>query len=203
MAEVNEEQEGQESQSDFDKVQGFIRDQVKSFLDQELQNRVRPTPQPQVDEQQQRNSMIADVIAPVVGPHINRALINSADAKDQVKFYRKNPDAAEYEEQIETLWEDLAKQGRIVARDDIYHFIIGREANQDFDKLSQKREARKKAQLERAEGAGDFGASGLARGKDDPKWAAFHKADDFDKLAPDEQDALLKEMEQALSGVTF
>lgn len=183
--------EGSESSNDFDKVTGFIRDQVKAYIGELQAQQPQQQQQPQFDQRQyEQNKLIAETIGPVVGPALQQAQHAAVSAEDEVRFYRENPEALEHSEAVEKLYSELRQQGRLIPRKDLYDAILGREFRADPDKFMEKQQQRKKAQTERAEMSTDFGAAMMSKVKADNKWSKF-------------EDLSVEDMEKALDGITF
>lgn len=183
-------QEQQPEGNDFEKVTGFIRDQVKTYIS-ELQQQQQPQQQQPYDQRQyEQNRLVAETIGPVVGPALNQAVTGVNAVQDEVRFYRDNPEAMEHGESIERLFDELRQQGRPIPRKDLYDAILGREYRADPEKFVEKAQQRKKAQTEKAEMATDFGAAMMNKVKADSTWG------NFESLS-------LEDMEKKLEGVTF
>jgi hypothetical protein len=177
---------------DIARVQEFIRNQVKEQM-AEMQAAEQAQRQQrelgETDESRSRRQL-KEVIDPVIGPDLQDARFVAADAKDEVRFYRKNPEALEHEEEIEKVFMQLKQAGRATDRATIYQYVMGREFTADREKFTDKQLERRKKQLESADIAQDMGAGAIGRAQRDPKYR------DFDKLS-------LEDMEKALDGVTF
>ena len=175
----------------IEKVQAYIKDQVKTHFDALSANQDDPKPDvTQQTPQDDPNAQLREIINPFIEPGLQQAQFTGADAKDYVEFYTGNTEASEYKEKIESTFAALAKAGRATTRKDIHKYILGQEFSADRDKFMDKQSKRKQEQLDRASNASDFGAAGMSRGKDDPSWT------NFDTLS-------LEDMEKKLEGVTF
>lgn len=184
----------QDDKANFEQVQVLIREQVRQHAAEFFTEQQRATQQQQMPQDQQQrlaHQQIREVIDPVYGADIANARFEALDAKDQATFYRNNPHALEYEQEIEKQFNDMRAQGRPIPRQDIEDWRTGREVRSDPDKFMAKREAQRKAQLERAEAAADVGTYG---GKD--RNDAVSRLSNFDSKTLEEQEA-------ALDGVTF
>jgi hypothetical protein len=180
-------------QDDLAKVQGFIKEQVETYF----QEQVAKTPalrqveqQHVVQQEDDGKRQLRELIDPFIKPDLDEARFAGADAQDYVKFYTNNPDAAEYQEKVEATFTALKKAGKPLGRADILDYLIGQEYRHDKDKFTEKLNVKRKEQLERAESASDFGAFSVTKAKNDKTFA------DFDKLP-------LEDMEKLLEGVTF
>ena len=186
MAEVDDTQ-----QDDFGKVQQLIKDQVKTAYDEYHQQQLSRVQQSQGQtEQDIVRKHVGEMISPFIDPKIDQATLTANDAKDEVRFYRRNPDAIDYEEQIEEIFTQSVKEGRPTSRATIYNYVVGKEVMTAPEKFESRQQARKQAQLDRVHSAGDFGADSATRQKVDNSFK------DFAKLP-------LDEMETMLEGVTF
>lgn len=183
----------QDDKTNFEQVQALIREQVRQHATEFFteQQRAATTPTSQQQQQQLAHQQIREVIDPVYGADIANARFDAADAKDYATFYRNNPHAVDYEAEIEKQFNDMKANGRPIPRQDIEDWRTGREVRSDPDKFMAKREAQRKAQLERAEAAADVGTYG---GKD--RNDAVSRLSNFDSKTLEEQEA-------ALDGVTF
>lgn len=187
MAEENE-------TPDMDKINEYIEGVTKAAFDKHKEDVIRAyeasrqaTQQPDVTEQGRKQ--IREIIDPIYGNDIANAQLTSADAKDYTKFYRTNPDASDYEDKIEEVFENTKKQGRPLPRQEIYDYIVGKEFRTNPDEFTKKRQAKREKDLERAGAGADF-ASYESKAKVDPTWSKF------DTLS-------IEDMEKALDGMTF
>lgn len=193
----------EEPQTDIEKVQGFIKEQVEAYV-AELDAK-RPVPsavsQQSVETDEQRSKrQLTDIIKPITDPDINIARFEAADAKDYIRFYTANPEATEYQDKVEKTFEALAKAGRATSRSDILDYLIGQEYRTDRDKFTEKLTVKRKEQLDRAEAATDLGGMSINKAKSDPAFAHFMN---YEKLQGDDVSTALKEMERVMEGVTF
>ena len=178
---------------DFEKVQDFIKDQVKTYFDEmkAKEPAVRQQePQVTVTEQQQAHKQAGDFIKQFVDSDINDAKFVAADARDYADFYMNNPLAADYKDDVEKAFKVLKDAGRATTRGDILDYVRGRQMRTDPENFTKGEKARQAKQLERADSASDFGAGATARAKSDAVWG------NFDSLS-------VADMEKALEGVTF
>jgi hypothetical protein len=176
-------------QDDFAKVQGFIKEQVQTYFN-ELAEQTAQQTQQQPNQQQQAQKQAGDFVRSIINDDLNEAKLTAADAKDEVRFYRNNPDALDYEAEIEKTFTDAVKVGRPLPRQDILDWIRGREYRTAPDKFKERETARTKQQLAHAEDATDIGTAALNKAKNDTTWTNF-------------ADLPLEEMEKALDGVVF
>lgn len=192
---------GAEDNDELIKVQNFIKEQVRGYFD-ELKDKL-PAPQPMVtrqSDQEIQQQQLREIISPFIEPGLNEARLHGADAKDYVKFYTSNPEAAEYADEVEKLFEGAVKAGRPIPRQDLLDYVIGKEYRSDRDKFTEKLTSKKKEQVERAESASDIGSFSMTKAKNDPMFAAFTG---YERLEGDDLSNRVKEMEKALEGVTF
>lgn len=187
MAEENNQTD---SSADLAKVQDFIKGQVESYFNELSSKTVQQGQQSVKTEQDQAREQLQQFITPFVEPSLNEAKFTSADAKDYVSFYTNNDDAKEYQEEVEKLFEQASKANRPLPRRDILNYIIGREYKTDPDKFTEKLTSKKKAQLERASQATDFGATNMSKER-------------YDNTLKEFSSLPLEDMEKALDGVTF
>lgn len=186
---------GAEETDDLAKVQDFIKSQVETYFQEQVQK--TPAIQ-QVERQTARESedaaqkQLRELISPFVDPALNEARLTAADSMDYVKFYTNNPEAAEYQEAVEKTFEALKKAGRPLPREDILAHTIGKEYRTAPEKFTEKLSAKRQAQLERAESASDIGGMSTSRAKNDGTFGEGK----FDKLS-------VEDMEKALEGITF
>jgi hypothetical protein len=184
-----------EETDDLAKVQEFIKSQVETYF----QEQVAKTPVVQQQQQQSQQvqedaaqKQLRELISPFVEPGVSAARLDAADSLDYAKFYTNNPEAAEYQDQVEKTFEALKKAGRPLPRADILAHTIGKELTSNRDAFTEKLIAKRQAALERAEQAGDIGSYSITKAKADGTFGTGN----FDKLS-------VEEMEKALEGVSF
>ncbi len=175
---------------DIKRVQSLIREQVQSCMAEQQAAEAARQAQGNLTDEQKGRQQLKEVIDPIIGPDINEARFTAADAKDEVRFYRKNPEALDHEEEIEKVFIQLKQAGRATDRATIYQYVLGREYTEDKEKFTDKQIERRRQQTEKADIAQDMGMGALSRARNDPKFK------DFDKLS-------VEDMEKALDGVTF
>lgn len=192
MAEEDVGQPVEDTAGNYERVTSFIRDQVKGYMEEVLPTLRGRQEAPSQRQQQEadNNRLIAETIAPVVGPHISQLQGDYLDLKDKEDFYYSQPDAKEHREDIEALFSELKKQGRMIPRSDLHRAIVGKKYLADPDKFVEDHSNRKKNSRETLDSSVDFGAAMFARAKDDPKWSNFSSLS-------------VEEMEKALDGITF
>lgn len=189
MAEANN--TNTDSQVDVGALQDWMKNEVKQYFDEQWSTANQQRQQQQsVDTFQQQRKQAGDFVKELVKDDLDQVKITAADAKDEVRFYRANPDAIDYEQQIEDLFTAAIKAGRPMTRQDILYYVQGKEAQTEPDKYAERMKARQQRQLQHAEGAVDIGAAALNKAKTDDTWV------NFDKLS-------LEDMEKALEGITF
>lgn len=186
---------------DLAKVQSFIKGEVETYFN-ELKTQL-PAAQPektpaQVEDEGKRQ--IRELISPFIEPGLQEARFAGQSAEDYVKFYTGNTEAIEYQEQVEDMFTKLKAAGRPLPRADILSYIQGTEYRADKDKFIEKASAKRKQQLETAQGAVDFGSMGMTKGKVEPLAAVMGT---IEQKSGDELSAALKDMEAAMQGMTF
>lgn len=175
------------SEEQIAKAREFVRAEANALLAEMRAAEGQQQPPVTKDE---GNNQLRELLEPLYGPHVQQARLESMSAIDESRFYRKHPEAAEREDQIEAIFRESMRNGRPWQREEINRYLIGKEAEADPDKFVEKINAKKEAQLRRAEGAMDFGFNGAGREQEVEKFKSF------DKLS-------VEEMEKALEGVTF
>ncbi|MGL5936910.1 MAG: hypothetical protein ACRCZI_14945 [Cetobacterium sp.] len=176
----------QPSDEDIAKAQNWIKEQVKAQLS-EMQS--QEVPRQSVIEQQ-RPDQLRDILDPYIAPAVQQARLDAMSAVDESRFYRNNPDALDFESQIESTFNQLMKDGRPLGRADIYHHLIGRMAVTEPDKFNERQKTKHNTQLAKANSAVDFGFNSVGREKEAEEFKAF------DKLTSEE-------MEKRLEGIVF
>lgn len=171
--------------ADKDAVDAYIKQQFESFSNEReaaMQRQQQQQPQP-MDEVQQNVRQIVD---PIYRPDIDQARLVAADSKDEGRFYRRHPEAADLSEKIEALFEDAVRNGRPTAREALYKYALGDLQMTEPEKFAE----RQRNQLRQAELAADLG--GTASGKNRNEGTL----DDLKAMT-------LEDMEKALDGTTF
>lgn len=186
------EEKNEKSQSDLEQVQAFIKAETEKYFKEISQQKPAVEEKQNLSEQELAKQQLKEFINPFVEPDINSAKLAAADAKDEVRFYRKNPEALEYEDKIEEAFQKLVSAGRPTSRQDIYDYIVGQTYRQDKNKFVENALAKRKAQTERAESAMDFGTGSIDRARNDSTFGEGV----FSKLP-------VEDMEKALEGITF
>lgn len=144
---------------------------------------------PVVDEDEGRKRF-KEMLDPYIRPEVNQARLESMAAVDESRFYRKHPEAVEYEDQVEKIFNESMKRGQPWQREDIHKYLVGKEATENPEKFVEKMTERKQRQLREAEYAGDMGAGGMQRSRDESRFKDF-------------KSKTLEEMEKDLEGITF
>lgn len=176
-------------------VQNMVQEQVKSYLETQQPVQTQPVQTQGKTEQ----DYVREYVSPVIenNPKVNDAWLGSNAAMDAFNFYlgaKDGDDRLEYKDKIEHVFQELVRKGRPTGRNDIYRWILGHEYASDPTKFESERAERKKAALERASFAGDFGGSGLSNGRGNPGPTLA----EFEKMTSDEQFKVLD-----AAGVTF
>ena len=139
------ENDGVGTSSDFEKVQGFIKEQVQTYFD-EIKTREsavkQQEPQITVTEQQQAHRQAGDFIKQFVDPDINDAKFVAADARDYADFYMNNPLASDYKDDVEKTFKVLKDAGRPTTRNDILDYVRGRQMRIDPENFTKGEKAR-------------------------------------------------------------
>jgi len=175
---------------DFKQVQSLIRGEVEKYAAEAFDKQKQQVPAQTQTEQQQAQQQLRDLISPFVDPGINEAKLTAADARDYVDFYNSNDVEVTYKQQVEETFNELKKMGRPLPRTDIMNYLVGKEYRADPDKFTAKQSERKKAQLDRAITASDFGSGAVDRQRNESMFT------NFDSLS-------VEDMAKALDGVTF
>ena len=175
MAEFDTTQDTQEQPQEQPASQGFDQEaflaRMNESIKESLQNSqpVQPAqPQPQaqpVDE-------FGNYIRPYVQPAIQQANFAAAAAMDYSKFYTHNKVVKDGEEditentiseamqkEIETTFENMARQGRPASREEIRNYLVGRDIAKSPTAFVEKAAQRKQKQLNRAQQGGDIGVA--------------------------------------------
>lgn len=190
--------------SDFEKVQGFIKDQVKEYFDDlAQQHKFEPaTPQQSsVSQQDQARQQLRDMIDPIYRSDVDDAKFAAADARDYVDFYTGDEDATVYKDEVEKTFKMLKDAGRPTTRADVLKWIIGSEYKGNKAKFTEREEAKKQKEMDRVHAASDFGASSAERQKADTDFKSFSQR--VATGTSDEISEVVKEMEKAMVGMTF
>lgn len=122
---------------DFDKLKELFDERQKEnqkvfvqewqqMRQQEQQQAQDAEAQRQVQERAQQDAF-GQVLAPYLGPVAQNLKFQADDTKDYVKFYTENTEAIERRKLIEDKFEELAKIGRAMPREDINAWFVGRE----------------------------------------------------------------------------
>lgn len=183
---------GTDQTDDMLKAQRLIKSIVDTTLaEQRAQEgeRYQQREQPVVSEDEGQKRF-KEMLDPYIKPEVNQARLESMAAVDESRFYRKNPHAVEYEDQVEKVFAESMKRGQPWQREDIYKYLVGKEATENPEKFVEKLTEKKQRQLREAQFAGDMGAGGLQRSRDDSRFKDF-------------KSKTLEEMEKDLEGITF
>lgn len=172
------------------KAQNFVRDIVQRTLaEQQAAEGKRVEAEPPVTRTDGDRQM-RDILDPYFKPDLQQARLESMAAVDESRFYRKHPDAAEYEDKIETIFTESMKRGQPWQREDIHKYLVGKDATENPEKFVEKLTEKKQRQLREAEGAMDFGSNGFGRDRDGSRFKDF-------------KSKTVEEMEKDLEGLTF
>lgn len=184
--------EEKEQQDETERVNNYIKAQMDNYWDEleAKKTKAKPTQQTQVTSEDEGRKQLKELIDPIYGQEVSGAKFTAQDAKDYVTFYRKYPNAGEFEEEIEKTFTALAEAGRPFSRETVYQNVLGREYSKDPEKFVTKHNEVKERKVKEAQTASDMGQFGVGSTRSDNPFK------DFDKLS-------LADMEKALDGVTF
>lgn len=192
MAEESNTGSASQEQSDFDKVQGYLKEQVGTLFQQELQQYQQQAQRAQgITPEQQQQQALREYLNPVIQPELQAIRVEAADARDLAAVMH-DPLYQEYKTEVEDLFQQTKKAGRPMPRQDLLQYVMGKEARENPTKFKERLAAHEKDQLDRAASAADMGAGNIARNPS----ALAATMEEFAKLPSEEQ---LK----YLDGVTF
>src|SRR5260221_1381294 len=127
--------------ANYEQVQQLIKAEVEKYAPDAIaryNQQHQVSNQQQLTQQQLAQQQLREVIDPIYGADISGIRLDAADAKDESSFYRRNPDAADYEDAIEKQFNELKKNGRPTTRQDIYDWMNGREQRLEPEKVTQR-----------------------------------------------------------------
>lgn len=179
---------------DLAKVQEFIKGQVETYTKEVLERQKAETPpvtqsQPVNPEEQARENL-RSVINPFIQPGLNALQTEVLDVKDSSQFYANFDGTDEEKQAIEQMFANLKAQNRPIPRKDIKHYLDGKLADENPQEYEKRTSERRKRQTARLNGAGDFGAGSLDKGKADISTSDLWKMP-------------MEELEKVMAGVTF
>jgi hypothetical protein len=177
-------EEGGQQVPDMDAIQDFLKSQIREAA-KEVQQEIA-TAVPVATQEDQLQRQMQQTLDPFLRPVVNLG----ASALDHSRFYTANPDAVEYHDEIERVFEESVKTGRNLGRQDIAYYIDGRLRKTDPKKWQEQQDARLAKQKEVADTAVDVGFSAMDKAKNDPNWTNFRSK-------------TVEEMESALDGIAF
>lgn len=122
-------------------LQERLADGMRAFY-QERDAKQQAAQQAQQAQAQAQADTFGQLIAPYVQPAVQQLQFANADTRDYTAFYMQHQEAIARQAEIETKFQELARQGRAVPREDINTWLIGRE------KIQQDRETAAKKALE-------------------------------------------------------
>jgi hypothetical protein len=178
---------------DLAKVQDFIKGQVETFAKEVFEKQapqVQPQGQQQLTQEELARRQLADIITPFVKPGMDAVQLAAADTRDYVDFYQDASIDQSDKDAVEKMFNELKQAGRPLPRRDIYDYLQGKMSREKPEEFSKKITERQKRQLDKAQGATDFGFGAIERAKNDPVYSNI-------------KNMSLDELEKALDGVTF
>jgi len=182
-----------------DQVNQYINDMVAQRfgqLEADFRRQYTPPAPAQVASPEARQQEeVARIINPVVQPQLQAIDLRARASEDYTQFYGQNPDAFEYQGEIEKLFQEAIRNGRPMARQVIADYIQGRDYRTDPVKFRETDRARHDRQLERARSAADIGAGATGMHRLE---AGLGSLEDFAKLSAEEQAKKLD-----ATGITF
>lgn len=192
----------EEQDEQIQRVQEFIKGQVKTYFDEQVadasakaqqqwQQNTQQWQQNNMTPQQQAYQQAGQFIKQFTDPDVSAAHFKADDSRDYVDFYMSNPLAHDYKDQVEQAFNTMKEAGRPTTRADVLRYLRGREMEQDPSGFADREKQRQSRQLDRATSASDIGAMALARGQRDAETFGG-----FDNLS-------VEEMEKRLDGITF
>lgn len=185
MAEERQENTQGNEDSDFQRVQDFIKEQVQTYLAEETATRTRQ--QQQQTNTQDPHKELREYLAPVTGPEYHRLAVDNADTRDMLSVVN-DPMYAEFKEDVDKIFTTLKEQGRPIPRKDILNHVMGREYNINPDRFAERTGKVKKAQLARAQDAVDLGSGAIGRlSGAEAELASLVQSGAFAKLPSEEQ----------------
>lgn len=187
-------------QSDFERAQEFMREQMQQLLPEVLPQAVqaytRSQQQPSAEQQQYRQAEQA--VRGIVQQDIDNANLTSRNAMDMVNFYLDDPLAREYQKEVEASFDIMMKNNRPTSRADILSYEMGREMRAEPAKFEERQARVRKAQLARAQLAGDVGEGAEGRSGGD-KYTSLDKLSKQSSWSDDD----VKQLESMLDGEVF
>lgn len=137
---------------DMDKMNEMFAEKLKEGLkvfsqeqqqaQQQQQQQAQDAERQRAEQEKYQQDAFAQVIAPHIVPPLQAVKFQADDTKDFVKFYTENPVPTQRRDLIEAKFQELAKVGRAMPREDINAWFEGR------DKLTKDREAAAQAALQ-------------------------------------------------------
>lgn len=125
---------------------------------------------------------IADVIAPVVNPMMQAAILQGQAGQDAAVFYATTPQAAKHASFIEERFQHSMAQGRPIKRSDLWHHYRG----EHFEKFAAEEQAQREEAARLAEQAATVGG-GM------PRTLVGATPKDPHDMQPDEMDTYLSD----------
>lgn len=185
-----EEKENTSTEENMNAVQQYLREQFDTYK-QEFMEEFKSQQTPTVDPVKQQNDLIREAVNPFIEPGLNQAKFLAGDAIDRVDFYTTVKDAADYKDQVEAAFTEMAKAGRPTKRSEILKYLKGKEYEADPDAFIKKHGETRQKELDRIASAVDFGGNSGRLKEDHPLSLNNFKS------------KTVEEMEKALEGYTF
>lgn len=137
---------------DMEQFRGVIEETLAKHLearheplpDEDRQPLPQPQPQPQAE------NPLAEVIAPIVNPHLRKLGVEAASARDAAIFYATHPEAIKYKDDIERGWEAMAKAGVYLTREAIFNHWKGQNIDKVLEDRAKAAQEAERAARERA-----------------------------------------------------
>jgi len=147
------------SKSVMEKMSEVIDSKIKQ---QQQEQQRQQEQQQQPAQQQQKVDPIVELLMPHIAPELQKLQFGVQVNQDYVDFYGSGDvEAVEYKEDVEKLFAERLKQGLpAIKRADLLSYIKGEEMKKNPDKTYAKLDAKKKAELAKAQAAQDTGSSG-------------------------------------------
>jgi len=149
------------SKSVMEKMSEVVDSRLKQQQEQE-QQRQQELQKQQNSQQEQKVDPIVELLMPHIAPELQKLQFGVQVSQDYVDFYGSgDAEAVEYKGEVEKLFAERLKQGLpAIKRADLLSYIKGEELKKNPDKTYAKLDARKKADLAKAQAAQDTGGTG-------------------------------------------
>jgi len=145
-----------------------------------------PVVEPMDRRPQPQENPLDSVISPYVDPKLSKANLMANAARDSAIFYARHPEAIEYMDEVEKVFNGLLEQGSPYDHEAVWSWFRGSPGN--FEKFAEEH---MKAEQEKIEAAKrDSTVDGGARPRGNVQVKDAHEATD-------------EELEKGLEGVSF